>query len=174
MRVVTNGGRWCILRYKWKYLNLGGQPVLIGSYRYALDGKGRVFLPAKWRAGLGDTLVLFPGILETGRGRCLYGMPEAAWNRMSEQLSRLPITDLAAQTVKRRLCAMAAACAPDSQGRILIPQQLRDTAELQREAVLIGVGERIEFWNPETLKRYEESTEAELDAALRHLSEIGI
>ena len=69
---------------------------------------------------------------------------------------------------------MAAACEPDSQGRILIPQQLRESAELLRETVLIGVGERIEFWNPEILRRYENSMEAELDDALRHLSEIGI
>ena len=148
--------------------------MLIGSYRYALDDKGRVFLPAKWRTGLGNTLVLFPGILETGRGRCLYGMPESAWSQMAERLSCLPITDLAAQTVKRRLYAMAAACEPDSQGRILIPQQLRDMAKLKRDAVLIGVGERMEFWNPEILQQYEESTEEELDAAFRHLSEIGI
>lgn len=148
--------------------------MLIGSYRYALDDKGRVFLPAKWRTGLGNTLVLFPGILETGRGKCLYGMPEGTWNQMSERLSQLPITDVTAQDVKRRLYAMAAACEPDSQGRILIPQQLRETAELLRETVLIGVGERIEFWNPENLKKYNESTEADLDKAFRHLSEIGI
>ncbi len=148
--------------------------LLIGSYRYALADKGSVFLPAKWRSGLGNTLVLFPGILETGRGKCLYGMPEAVWNGMSERLSQLPITDVAAQGVKRRLYAMAAACEPDGQGRILIPQTLRDAAGLAREAVLIGVGERIEFWNPDSLKRYEESTEADLDEALRHLSEIGI
>lgn len=153
---------------------LGGNPLLIGSYRYAMDEKGRVFLPAKWRTGLGNTLILFPGILETGMGKCLYGMTEAAWSLMAERLSRLPITDTGAQAVKRRLYAMAAACEPDSQGRILIPQQLRESAELLRETVLIGVGERIEFWNPEILRRYENSMEAELDDALRHLSEIGI
>ena len=141
--------------------------MLIGSYRYAMDEKGRVFLPAKWRTGLGNTLILFPGILETGMGKCLYGMPEAAWSLMAERLSRLPITDTGAQAVKRRLYAMAAACEPDSQGRILIPQNLRDWAGYDKNVTVVGCNNHAELWASEAWQQvFEQETSPENIAAV--------
>ena len=150
---------------------LGGNPLLIGSYRYAMDEKGRVFLPAKWRTGLGNTLILFPGILETGMGKCLYGMPEAAWSLMAERLSRLPITDTGAQAVKRRLYAMAAACEPDSQGRVQLPQALIKAAEITKKCVVIGTGDHVEIWSEERWEDYSEIPDDSFEEAAETLTE---
>lgn len=148
--------------------------MLIGSFEHMLDAKGRVFIPAKWRETMGDTIIVTLGILESRSVRCLFGMSVAAWDAFSEKLSRLPVMDMPGQAVRRRLYSMAAACEVDKQGRILIPPQLRDASGVQKDATLIGVGDRIEIWNPAELTDYNEVTDEAYGAALSHLAEMGI
>ncbi|MEG1524913.1 MAG: division/cell wall cluster transcriptional repressor MraZ [Clostridia bacterium] len=148
--------------------------MLIGSFEHMLDAKGRVFIPAKWRDTLGETIILTLGVLESKSSHCLFGMSVLEWETFSEKLARLPVMDVSAQAVRRRLYSMAAACEIDKQGRILIPPMLRDAAGLEKDATLIGVGDRIEFWNPAALNRYNEVTDEAYDAALCHLAEMGI
>ncbi|MEA5048844.1 MAG: division/cell wall cluster transcriptional repressor MraZ [Eubacteriales bacterium] len=148
--------------------------MLIGSFEHMLDAKGRVFIPAKWRETLGDTLIVTLGLLDTEREACLSGMSVSEWERFSEKLSALPVSDVAGQAIRRRLYSMAAACEVDKQGRILIPAQLRDLAGLTKDATLIGVGERIEIWKPETLAAYNAKTEEGYGEALAHLASLGI
>ena len=100
--------------------------MLIGSFEHMLDAKGRVFIPAKWRETIGDTLVVTLGLLESGSGSCLSGMSVEEWERFSQKLSALPVTDTKGQSIRRKLYSMAAACEIDKQGRILIPAQLRE------------------------------------------------
>ena len=150
------------------------QKVLERHLSFKLDAKGRVFIPAKWRDALGDTVVVTQGVLAKQGDQCLFGMSSAEWHAFSEKLMRLPITDAAGQTILRRLYAMAAACEVDRQGRILIPAQLRERAGLTKDATLIGVGERIELWNPRALAAYTRQTDEEYGEALGRLAEIGI
>ena len=148
--------------------------MLIGSFEHMLDAKGRVFIPAKWRETIGDTLVVTLGLLESGSGSCLSGMSVEEWERFSQKLSALPVTDTKGQSIRRKLYSMAAACEIDKQGRILIPAQLREMAGLSKDATLIGVGERVEIWNPETLAAYNVSCEENYGDALAHLASLGI
>ena len=148
--------------------------MLIGSFEHMLDAKGRVFIPAKWRETIGDTLVVTLGLLESGSGSCLSGMSVEEWERFSQKLSALPVTDTKGQSIRRKLYSMAAACEIDKQGRILIPAQLRELAGLSKDATLIGVGERVEIWNPETLAAYNASCEENYGGALAHLASLGI
>lgn len=148
--------------------------MLIGSFEHTLDAKNRVFIPAKWREDLGDTIILTQGVLESQADRCLFGMSVEQWQSFSERLGKLPIMDVSGQAVRRRLYAMAAACELDKQGRILIPTVLRETAGIIKDATLIGVGDRIEIWNPRALSGYSEQTDAAYDAALQHLALMGI
>ena len=148
--------------------------MLIGSFEHMLDAKGRVFIPAKWRETIGDTLVVTLGLLESGSGSCLSGMSVEEWERFSQKLSALPVTDMGGQAIRRKLYSMAAACEIDKQGRILIPAQLRELAGLSKDATLIGVGERVEIWNPETLAAYNASCEENYGGALAHLASLGI
>ena len=148
--------------------------MLLGTYAHAFDTKGRVFIPSRWREAVGDTIVVMEGILGSGWGRCLFGMSVAQWEAFSARLSELPLTDLTAQAVKRRLYASAAACEVDKQGRILIPASLRDRAGITKEATLIGVGNRLEIWAPSQLAAHEAQTGAAYDEALVHLAGMGI
>jgi MraZ protein len=148
--------------------------VLIGSFEHMLDAKGRVFIPAKWRESVGDTLVITLGLLESTNAVCLSGMSLEEWDHFSQKLSALPVTDVKGQAIRRKIYSMAAACEIDKQGRILIPAQLRDLAGLSNNATLIGVGERVEIWNPETLTAYNAACEENYGDALAHLAALGI
>ena len=141
----------------------------MGEYRHSLDAKNRLIIPSRFREELGDAFVITRYLVG-----CLTVYTTEQWEKITGKLAAIPMTSKAGRQFSRIFLSKAVNCEPDSQGRILIPQQLRESAELLRETVLIGVGERIEFWNPEILRRYENSMEAELDDALRHLSEIGI
>ena len=147
--------------------------MLIGSFDHMLDAKGRVFIPAKWRETLGETLIVTIG-LDTKEEACLYGMSIPEWERFSDKLSSLPVSDASGQSIRRRLYSMAAACEVDKQGRILIPAQLRELTKLVKDATLIGVGERIEFWNPGMLAAYNARTDESYSEALEHLAQMGI
>lgn len=148
--------------------------MLIGTFEHMFDAKGRVFIPAKWRETLGEVLVLTQGILPAGQRPCLFGMSQPEWEAFSEKLARLPITDISGQSVRRRLYSVAAACEVDKQGRILIPTALRTVAALDKGATLIGVGNRIEIWDPQTLTAHCREDEAMYGDALEHLAQLGI
>ena len=148
--------------------------MLIGSFEHMLDAKGRVFIPAKWRESVGDTLVVTIGLLESSNVACLFGMSLEEWERFSQKLSTLPVTDAMGQAIRRRLYSLAAACEIDKQGRILIPAQLREMTGLTKDATLIGVGERVEIWNPETLAAYSAVCDENYGDAMAHLAAQGI
>ncbi len=149
-------------------------PMLIGSFAHALDAKGRVFIPAKWRETLGDVLVVTQGLLADRDLTCLFGMSVGEWDQFSARLAQLPLTDMAGQAVRRRLYATASACEIDRQGRILLPAQLRELSAIQKDVTLIGIGNRIELWEPGQLARHSAAMESDFEAALQHLSQVGI
>ena len=148
--------------------------MLIGSFDHMLDAKGRVFIPSKWRETVGDTLVVTLGLLETQTEKCLSGMSLEEWERFSHKLSALPVTDTSGQAIRRRIYSTAAACEIDKQGRILIPAQLREMTGLDKDATLIGVGDRVEIWDPGTLAAYNARCEENYGDALAHLAALGI
>lgn len=148
--------------------------MLIGSFEHMLDAKGRVFIPAKWRETIGETIVVTQGLLGAKDVKCLFGMSTEAWEAFSRRLAELPMTDMAGQAVRRRLYAMATLCETDKQGRILLPSSLRQVSGIDKEATLIGVGNRIELWNPALLAVHTGQMEEEYEGALAHLAELGI
>ena len=148
--------------------------MLIGSFEHMLDAKGRVFIPAKWRESVGDTLVITLVLLESTSAACLTGRSLEEWERFSQKLSALPVTDMGGQAIRRKLYSMAASCEIDKQGRILIPAQLRDLAGLSKDATLVGIDDHIEIWNPETLAAYNAGCEESYSADIAHLAELGI
>lgn len=130
--------------------------MLIGEYRLALDDKGRLFVPAKLRDALGEPLVVTRGL-----DQCLFVFPPAEWQRLEAKLRALPLAQSSARAFVRLLLSGASECVPDKQGRILVPPALRAYAGIDREAVWIGVGNRVEIWAVEQWTRYvEEASEA--------------
>jgi MraZ protein len=107
-----------------------------------MDEKGRLTVPAKFRAELASGLVVTRGM-----DRCLAIYPLAEWDRLAEKVSGLPITDHDARGLRRFFFAHASDAVPDRQGRVLIPPRLREYAGLDSEVVIAGLNTYIEIWN---------------------------
>lgn len=139
----VSGGKWS------KVVEVKG--MLIGKYTNALDQKGRVFVPAAFRGDLDDKFVLTRGSEE----KSLYIYPMDEWKKFVEKLQQLPTSRKDNRMIIRHFCANAVSCTMDSQGRVLIPQELRDKAQLQKDVVFIGTVNRIELWSSENVKAAE-------------------
>ncbi len=109
-----------------------------GTYEHSIDAKGRLFIPAKLRAELGESFYLAAGI-----DACLAIYPQSTWDRFTEKFSALPMSQSKSMRV---LFANAVKCERDAQGRIVIPQKLRNYAKLEKDTVIIGVNDRAEIW----------------------------
>ena len=116
--------------------------MFLGTHSPRLDDKGRMFLPAKYREDLADGVVI-----TKGQERCLYVFPAEEFARITEALRAAPVTAKAVRDYSRVFFASASDEAPDKQGRVTIPQGLRDYAGLQRECVVIGANTRLEIWD---------------------------
>lgn len=135
--------------------------MFFGTQTPKLDEKGRFFLPAKYRAELGDSM-----IITKGQERCLVIYPMATFVQIAQQAMSAPTTVRRVRDYQRMLAASAADVAPDRQGRVIIPQQLRDYAELGSEIVVNGAFDRVEIWNLQAWEVYrteQEETFADLD-----------
>lgn len=155
-------------------MNRGAAALLIGSCVHNVDAKGRIFIPAKWREDLGDTIIVTRGLLGKGESKCLFAMSINAWKDFAARLSTLPEADVSLQDVRRVMFANACDCDLDKQGRILISNGLREYADLTKEATLIGVDTRIEIWDSGAWERHNALIAENYDAQLDKLARIGI
>ncbi|GII76831.1 transcriptional regulator MraZ [Sphaerisporangium rufum] len=117
-------------------------PVFLGTHHPRLDEKGRLFLPAKYREELAEGLVI-----TKGQERCLYVFPVEEFRRITEALRTAPVTAKAVRDYSRVFFASASDETPDKQGRVTIPQGLREYAGLRRDCVVIGANTRLEIWD---------------------------
>jgi len=124
--------------------------MFIGSYEHSLDPKGRVSLPARFREVLsgfnGDPRLVVTTNVDPG-GRCLVGYAYPEWVAFHEKIAELPQFDENVIRLKRLHIAGACECAPDRQGRILIPPVLREYAGLGGSVIMAGVGNCVEIWD---------------------------
>ena len=143
------------------------QPFL-GTYTPRLDDKGRLILPARFRAQLA------PGLVMTrGQERCLFVFPMDEFRRMHDQLRRAPLTSKQARDYLRVFLSGASDELPDKQGRVSIPANLRAYAGLDRDVAVIGAGTRVEIWDAtawdtyleEQVARYSDTSEEVLPGA---------
>lgn len=150
--------------------------MLINSFEHTVDAKGRLFIPAKWREDLGNTVIVTRGMLGKDEGRCLFGMSLDVWNSLLERYNKIAMTDVKAQNALRMIFANACDCELDKQGRILISNTLRKFAGIDKDAVLVGMGNRIEIWSQEAWEVKLEQSEEEADEndALSYLAGLGI
>lgn len=118
--------------------------MLIGEYEHSLDAKGRVIMPAKLREDMGEKFILTKGL-----DGCLFGFSQKEWANFEEKLKTLPLTNKNARDFVRFFLSGATECEMDKQGRFLVASNLREYAEMDKEIVVIGVGNRIEMWNKE-------------------------
>ncbi len=128
--------------------------MFLGTHTPRLDEKGRLILPAKFRDKLAGGLVV-----TRGQERCLYVFPMDEFVRVAEDLRAAPVTSKAVRDYMRVFLSGASDEIPDKQGRVTIPQALRDYAGLDRECTVIGAGSRVEVWDTAAWNAYLESTE---------------
>lgn len=127
----------------------------MGTYTPKLDEKGRLFLPAKFRDRLAGGVVV-----TQGQENCLVVWPEDVFMQEAGRAQERSMTERGARDYRRVLFAGAEQTAVDKQGRISIPQVLRAYAGLEREAVVIGVMDRVEIWDPEKWAEYSSVAQA--------------
>src|SRR5690606_24148624 len=123
--------------------------MFLGEFQHALDDKGRLTIPAKFREGLGPRFIVTRGL-----DHCLFVYPPAEWQELEARLKSLPLTKADARAFVRFRFSGACECEPDRQGRIMLPPGLRQYAGLEKEAVVIGVSTRVEIWAAERWAGY--------------------
>ncbi len=142
--------------------------MFMGEYNHTIDAKGRLIIPSKFRETLGDAFVVTKSL-----DGCLSVYDNEEWNIFEEKLKSLPlITDKDARQFVRFFLAGAAEVEVDKQGRILVPNLLREFAALNKDVVLVGVASRIEIWSKE---RYEGiATYEDMDEIAANMAKYGL
>ena len=140
--------------------------MLIGEYEHSLDAKGRLIMPAKLRQDMGEKFIVTKGL-----DGCLFAFSQNEWLNFETKLKALPLSDRNARNFVRFFLSGATECEIDKQGRFLIPSNLR-TAGLEKEAVIIGVGTRLEIWNKATWEKCDENISA--DEIAENMTMLGI
>lgn len=123
--------------------------MLIGEFEHSLDAKGRLIMPAKLREDIGERFVVTKGL-----DGCLFAFSLIEWTNFEEKLKTLPLSNKNSREFTRFFLSGATECEIDKQGRFLIPNNLRQVANLEKEVIIIGVGTRIEIWNKDKWKSY--------------------
>ena len=141
--------------------------MFMGEYNHTIDAKGRLIIPSKFRELLGEEFVLTKGL-----DGCLSIYPMDEWKAFEEKLRALPLTNKNARTFTRFFVAGATNCELDRQGRVLVPQPLREFAGLEKEVVLTGNLDRIEIWSKE--KWSENCNYDDMDNIAESMQDMGI
>lgn len=116
--------------------------MLVGTFEHKLDTKGRLVIPARFREELGSSVVASFGI-----DRCISIYSQKSWESILERLHSLPYSKGKTRDLVRVLLASAHEVPIDPAGRVLLPQTLRDQAEIDLEVSINGVLDHIEVWN---------------------------
>ena len=143
--------------------------MFIGEYQHATDEKGRLAIPAKFRATLGERAVITRGL-----DRCLFLSSGTDWEELAKKIAAMPITDTNARGFGRLMLAGAMEAPLDAQGRILLPDYLRTYANIKKQAVVAGLYSRIEIWEDVAWNKYKAETESQSNEIAARLSELGI
>ncbi len=141
--------------------------MFMGEYNHTVDAKGRLIVPSKFREQLGDEFVVTKGL-----DGCLFVYENTEWKALEEKLHALPLTNANARKFSRFFLAGATTCEVDKQGRILLPAVLREFAGIDKEAVLVGVGSRIEIWNRDTWNK--SNTYDDMEEIAENMEGLGI
>ena len=118
--------------------------MLMGEYHHTIDDKGRLIIPSKFRYELGEEFIVTRGLEE-----CLFVYPQEKWDKITSKLNKLPFTKKDARSFTRFFLSGATAMEFDKQGRINITSSLISYADIKKDCVIIGVGDRLEIWSQE-------------------------
>jgi MraZ protein len=143
--------------------------MFLGEFEHTVDDRGRIAIPAKWRADLGKGLVVTRGI-----DRCLFLWPMDEWQVIAQKLSQLSLMQTDARRIHRLIFSGATDTTPDRLGRILVPAFLREYAELRDSVMLAGVNNRAEIWSPGNWQNERSEVDPHSAQLAEHLLDRGV
>lgn len=143
--------------------------MFMGEYQHSLDAKGRLIIPAKFRDELGES-----GVITRGLDNCLFLFPQEEWGVLEAKLKTLPLTKADARQFVRFFFSGATEAELDKQGRIIVPQNLREYGQLDKEATIIGVSNRVEIWSRSRWDSYMDEAENSYETIAENIVELGI
>lgn len=143
--------------------------MFAGEYQHTLDEKGRVTMPAKFREKLGACFVITRGL-----DQCLFVYPLSEWVKVEEKLKALPFNRSDNRAFNRLFFSGAAEVETDRQGRVLIPQNLREHAAIEKEVMIIGVSDRVEVWSEQAWKTYSNAVKATFEQTAEKLVDLDL
>lgn len=143
--------------------------MFIGEYTHTVDDKKRISFPSKFRKTLGKKIVATHGL-----DQCLFIYRPDEWDKIAAKLSELGMGQADTRAFNRFILASAVELEIDSMGRILVPDHLRDFADLRSRVVFTGVHNRIELWNEKRWAEYKERVAKQADMMAEKLGEVGL
>ena len=141
--------------------------MFIGEYSHTLDAKGRLIIPSKFREELHTSFILTRGL-----DGCLTIYSLKQWEKMFEEIDKLPTTKKAARQYVRMLTSTATECTLDNQGRIQIPSFLSKPVNITKECIVLGANDHIEIWDKDTWETYYTDASNSFEEVAENLSEL--
>jgi MraZ protein len=142
--------------------------MLIGEYKHTIDDKKRISLPSKFRKQVGKKMIITRGL-----DKCLFVYPLVQWQEISKKFGDMGIGQASRRGLNRFMLAGATEVSVDSVGRILIPEYLKDFANIKTKVVFAGVYNRIEIWDESSWNKYTSKVMKEADDIAEKLGDIG-
>ena len=143
--------------------------MFLGEYQHSIDEKGRLAVPAQFRSALKRGAVITRGL-----DRCLFVFQKESWQGLAKKLVSLSLARANSRAFNRLIFSGAIAVDFDAQGRMLVPDYLREYAGLKKQAIITGLYNRLEIWDEILWQKYKERTEAASDDIAERLGELGI
>lgn len=143
--------------------------MFIGEYSHHIDEKGRLAVPKKFQAALTAGAVVTRGL-----DRCLFLYPKKDWAKMAERIAALPIAKANTRAFSRLMLAGAMDVALDKQGRIVVPDYLRNYAGISKKVVVAGLMNRLELWDADEWASYTSTTERTSGDIAEALGDLGV
>ena len=143
--------------------------MFIGEYQHSIDPKKRLALPSRFRPELKNKVVVTRGL-----DKCLFVYPMKVWEEIAGKLGTLPVGESATRSFIRLQLSGAIDCEIDRQGRILLPDFLKDYAGLNRDVIVAGVFNRLEIWDEKKWAEYKKNAEKNSDEIAEQLGKLGV
>lgn len=149
--MVDSGEKWGIFMF-------------MGEYHHTIDEKGRIIIPSKFREDLGEKFIITRGI-----ENCLFVYSLSSWEKITNKLESLPFTKKDARQFVRFFLSGATTAEFDKQGRVNVTSPLISYADLQKDCVVIGTGDRLEIWSQENWNAFFESASSNMSDIAENL-----
>lgn len=143
--------------------------MFIGEYSHNLDEKGRITVPKKFH-----TDIVKGAVVTRGLDHCLFLYTREEWIKLAEKLANLPFAQANTRAFSRLMLAGAMDVELDKQGRIIIPEYLREFAHIKKNVVIAGLYNRLELWDADEWKKYTQKNEKESNEIAEQMGLLGV